>query len=118
MVNEQAAAGELHIGSINSALHSLLPEVLASFVERFPQVRVHIRSTASVDLYDAVQRSELDAAICLHPNFSIPKTLHWEPLRDEPLAVLVPQRLADHDAHQLLASEPFIRYDREVGGSK
>jgi len=118
LVNEQAAASELRIGSINTALHSLMPDVLAGFVKRFPQVRVHIRSSASVELYDAVQRSELDAAVCLHPHFTLPKTLNWEPLRDEPLTVLVPQRLARRDAHQLLSTEPFIRYERSVGGGR
>ena len=118
LVNEEAASGELRLGTINTALHSLLPEVLAGFVKRFPQARVHIHSAMSAELYDAVQRSELDAAICLHPNFSLPKTLNWEQLREEPLTVLAPARWAKRDAHELLANEPFIRYERELGGGK
>lgn len=118
-VNDAAVAGgDLHIGSINTALHSLLPDVLAGFVQRFPAVRVHIRSAMSAELYDAVRRQEIDAAVCLHPSFSLPKTLQWEQLREEPLTVLVPQRLARRRAHDVLASEPFIRYDRALGGGK
>jgi DNA-binding transcriptional LysR family regulator len=118
LVNDEAAGSELRIGAINTALHSLLPEVLAGFVKRFPQVRVHIRSAMTAELYEAMQRSELDAAVCLHPSFSLPKTLNWELLREEPLTVLAPQRWAKRDPHQLLAREPFIRYARELGGGK
>ncbi len=117
-VNEEAADSELRIGSINTAMHSLVPEVLAGFVQAFPEVRVYIRSAMSAELYDAVRRSELDAAICLHPSFVLPKTLAWEQLRAEPLTVLAPQRLARRDPHELLAREPFIRYDRALGGGK
>jgi DNA-binding transcriptional LysR family regulator len=118
LVNDESAGSELRLGSINTALHSLLPDVLAGFVKRFPNTRVHIHSAMSAELYGAVQRSELDAAVCLHPAFSLPKTMNWEQLREEPLTALVPQRWAKRDAHQLLASEPFIRYERELGGGK
>lgn len=117
-VNDELAQGELHIGAINTALHSLLPDVLAAFARRHPQVRVHIRSGLSVELYDAVRQQQLDAALCLHPAYSLPKALHWETLRNEPLVVLAPQRLARRAPHELLAREPFIRYDRSVGGGK
>ena len=117
-VNEQAASGELRLGTINTALHSLLPEMLAGFVKVFPDVSVHIRSALSAELFSAVQQGELDVAICLHPAFALPKTLHWEPLREEPLTVLAPQRWAGRDAHELLANEPLIRYDRQLGGGK
>lgn len=117
-VNDEAAGGELRLGSINTALHSLLPEMLAGFVKAFPEVRVHIRSALSAPLQQAVQHGELDVAICLHPAFTLPKTLHWEPLREEPLTVLAPVRWARREAHELLANEPLIRYDRQLGGGK
>ena len=118
LVSEEAAAGELRLGSINTALHSLLPDVLAGFGQQFPQVRVHIRSAATAELYEAVLQGQLDAAVCLHPHFALPKTLHWQMLRESPLTLLVPRRWARRGAHELLASEPFIRYDRQLGGGK
>jgi len=118
LINEDAATGELRLGTINTALHTLLPEVLAGFVKHYPQVRVIIRSLLSAELYDAVQRGDLDAAICLHPPFVLPKTLAWEQLREEPLMVLAPARWAKRDPHDLLRHQPFIRYDRDLGGGK
>lgn len=117
-INEKAATGELRLGAINTALHSLMPEVLAGFVKVYPSARVVIRSALSTELYDAVVRGELDAAVCLHPPFVMPKTLCWEQLCEEPLVVLAPARLAKRDAYTLLRDEPFIRYNRSLGGGK
>lgn len=117
-VNEEVATGELRIGAINTGLLSLLPEALARFGRIHPQVRVQILSGNSVDLFEDVQRGELDAAICLHPQFALPKTTAWALLREEPLVALAPARLARRDPHELLSREPFIRYDRNVGGGK
>src|SRR5258708_12531116 len=44
--------------------------------------------------------------------FALPKTCSWQQLREEPLVVLAPQSMAGADPHQLLATQPFIRYDR------
>jgi DNA-binding transcriptional LysR family regulator len=117
-INDEAATGELRLGVINTALHSLMPEVLAGFVKVYPDARVEIRSALTGDLYDAVLRGELDAAVCLHPPFVIPKTLSWEQLCEEPLVVMAPARWSERDAHTLLREEPFIRYNRILGGGK
>lgn len=117
-VNEEAAAGELRLGAINTALHTVLPDVLKAFTARHPQAWVQVRSGLSAELFEALQRGELDAAICLHPAFQLPKTLDWALLREEPLVVLAPQRLGRRDPHELLATQPFIRYDRALGGGK
>jgi DNA-binding transcriptional LysR family regulator len=117
-VNEEIVTGELRVGAINTALLSLLPDALARFASAHPQVHVTVQSGSSVELYEAVQRGELDAAICLHPQYAPPKTMAWALLRDEPLVVLAPARLARREPHTLLAREPFIRYDRGVGGGK
>lgn len=117
-VNESASARELRIGTINTALHSLLPEALARFTADHPGVSVYIKSAKSDELYEAVKQSELDAAVCLHPPFSIPKAMAWELLRQEPLVVLAPLSDQSADPHELLRTRPLIRYDRSVGGGK
>lgn len=117
-INDEAATGELRLGAINTALHSLMPEVLAGFVKVHPEARVEIRSALSPDLYDAVLRGELDAAVCLHPPFLLPKTVCWQQLCEEPLVVMAPARWARRDAHALLREEPFIRYNRNLGGGR
>jgi DNA-binding transcriptional LysR family regulator len=113
-----AATGELRLGTINTALHSLLPDILARFVTAHPHVKVFIQSGTSNELYEALRQGDVDAAVCTHPAFAMPKTFVWELLREEPLVVIAPQSLAQRDAHDLLAHEPLIRYDRSLAGGK
>jgi DNA-binding transcriptional LysR family regulator len=117
-INDETAAGALKLGAINTALHSMLPEILAGFVKVYPDAQVDIRSGLTTDLYDAVLRGELDAAVCLHPPFALPKTLNWDALAEEPLVVMAPPRWSRRDAHALLRDEPFIRYNRSLSGGK
>ncbi len=118
VISDEAATGELKLGAINTALHSVLPEILAGFVKAYPDAQVEIRSGLTTDLYDAVVRGELDAALCLLPPFVLPKTLNWDPLAEEPLVVMAPPKWGQRDAHALLREEPFIRYNRALSGGK
>lgn len=117
-LNDDAAGGELRVGTINTALHSLLPEILARFVKTHPAAKVFLQSEMSSTLYRAVQDGVLDAAVCLYPPFAMAKTFGWAQLREEPLVLLVPSRLARADPHALLRTSPLIRYDRSLGGGK
>jgi DNA-binding transcriptional LysR family regulator len=118
MVNDEHATGELRLGTINTALHSLLPDILARFVKSHPKVKMFIQSGTSAELYEALRQGEVDAAVCTHPSFATPKNFAWELLREEPLVVLAPRRLGRRDPHALLRSEPLIRYDRALAGGK
>lgn len=117
-INQAEEMHELRIGTINTALHSLLPDALARFTNAHPDVSVHIRSALSGELFEAVKQLELDAAVCLHPPFALPKTFAWELLRQEPLVVLARARDRQMDPHELLRTRPLIRYDRSLGGGK
>lgn len=117
-VNEAGAAGELLIGTINTALHSLLPDILSGFVARCPDAKVFLESGTTRQLYQAVQQGRLDAAVCLYPPFVLAKTFDWALLREEPLVLLAPRGLAHLPPHELLCSQPLIRYDRALGGGQ
>jgi DNA-binding transcriptional LysR family regulator len=118
LLGSGTAGGELVIGTINTALHSVLPDVLAHFVKTHPGVKMFLQSGTTATLHKAVQQGELDAAVCLHPAFALPKTFDWSLLREEPLVLLAPSRLGRRDPHELLRTSPLIRYDRTLGGGK
>ncbi len=118
VANDDTTAGELRLGAGTNALTGMLPDVLARMVEKFPRIKVFIKPGYSPELHHAVESGEIDAAIVLQAPFALPKTCHWELLREEPLVVLAPQRLAGRDPHELLASEPLIRYDRQQWGGR
>lgn len=118
VANDDPSAGELRLGAGTNALTGMLPDILARMVARFPGIQVFIKPGYSPELHRAVDSGELDAAIVLQAPFALPKTCGWELLREEPLVVLAPARMADRDPHELLATEPLIRYDRSQWGGR
>ena len=118
LANDNAVSGELRLGACPTALAGMLPDILARMVEEFPEINVFIKPGYSADLYRAVESGELDAAIVLHAPYTLPKTCNWQLLREEPLVVLAPASMAGRDPHELLATQPLIRYDRNHWGGR
>lgn len=110
--------GELRLGTVNTALHGMVPELMRNFFARHDSVRISIRSGLAPDLYTALVQTELDAALCLKPSFDLPKTVRWAALRQEPLVLLAPAADAALDPLALLRSRPLVRYDRQLAGGK
>jgi DNA-binding transcriptional LysR family regulator len=110
--------GELRIGAISTALLSVLPDVLSSLVRLYPKIEVYIVPGTSVDLYGRVADGDLDAALLVKPPFALPKVCEWQTLREESLVALTHSSRAGRKAHDLLATEPFIRYDRSHWGGQ
>ena len=109
-------AGDLQIGCISTALAYLVPRVLATLIERHKHLRTHLEPAFSTELYRKVVVGDIDVALMVRPAFDLPKEFTWRPFRDEPFVVLAPAQLAGRQAHEVLASEPFIRYHRRSWG--
>jgi DNA-binding transcriptional LysR family regulator len=105
-------AGELRLGAIQSAKSGLLPGILSVMTKKYPQIEVRIVGDTAAPLYAKVIDGDLDAVIGMKPIFPIPKTCDWRLLREEPLIVLTPASAAVRSPNAVLASEPFIRLDR------
>ncbi|NZA26316.1 LysR family transcriptional regulator [Luteimonas sp. SJ-92] len=118
VANDGTLSGELRIGACPTGLAGILPDILARMVGEFPQINVFIRPGYSADLYSEVEGGDLDAAVVLQAPYALPKTCDWQLLREEPLVVLAPRRMAGRDPHELLAAEPLIRYDRNHWGGR
>lgn len=118
LANDGELRGELRLGACTTPIIGLLPEVLARVSRSFPQVTVHIQSGTSSQLYREVEAGNLDAAFVLEAPYPLPKTCEWTMLREEPLILLAPRAFAGEDPHQLLRSQPFIRYDRNQWGGR
>jgi DNA-binding transcriptional LysR family regulator len=108
-------SGQLRLGAFQSALCGLLPDILALMEEAYPQIDVHIARGTSTELYRKVlDGDDLDAAIITQPPFAIPKRCDWRLVREEQLIVLTRAPAASRKPHAILASEPFIRLDRNT----
>jgi DNA-binding transcriptional LysR family regulator len=113
IASNETPSGELRLGTVQTVLAGLLPDILRRMRERYPQIEVHIARGGSGELYPRVLSGELDAAIIARPPFSMPKACNWHELRSEPLIVLTPASMTTRDAHSVLRAEPFIRLERK-----
>lgn len=118
IAQDSPVSGELRLGACPTTLAGMLPNILAGMVEAFPLINVFIKPGYSADLYRAVETNDLDAAFVLEAPFDLPKTCAWRLLREEPLVMLAPASMVGRDPHELLASEPLIRYDRHQWGGR
>lgn len=110
--------GELRLGVFGSAMTGMLPPVLKRLYDKYSELSVFVAPGSSVELCRQVSTGALDAAIVVEPQFSIGKGCEWSPLLEEQLVVVAPRHLEAKPAHELLATEPFIRYDRSVLGGQ
>lgn len=118
IANDDMPLGELRLGASASALTGLLPPVLRRLYERHPKLEIYIEPGTSSHLYHSVTTGVLDAAVIVEPQFTLPKACDWRVLVEEPLCVLAPLAMAGRDPLELLATEPFIRYDRAMWGGR
>jgi len=108
-------SGQLRLGTFQSALSGLLPDILALMKQKYPQIDVNITLGISAELYRKVlDGDDLDAVIIAQPPFAIPKSCDWRLLREEPLIVLTRAPAPSRKPHAILASEPFIRLHRRL----
>lgn len=118
LANDDAPFGEWRLGVSASALTGLLPPLLRGLYDKHPKLAVYMEPGNSGTLYQRVTAGMLDAAVIVEPQFTLPKSCGWQVLVEEPLCVLAPAAFAGRDALDLLASEPFIRYDRTMWGGR
>jgi DNA-binding transcriptional LysR family regulator len=118
LANDDAPLGEWRLGVSASALTGLLPPLLRGLYDKHPKLAVYMEPGNSGTLYQRVTAGSLDAAIIVEPQFTLPKSCGWQVLAEEPLCVLAPGRFAGRDPLDLLASEPFLRYDRNMWGGR
>ena len=118
IANEKSFAGRLALGAVSSALTGMLPPILSEMAQKYPLMTLFVDPGSSNDLYAKVNSGELDAAVIVEPQFSLPKTCAWETWREEPLILLTPRNVTEKDPHKILQAYPFIRYDRKQWGGR
>ena len=117
IASHSSLPGELRLGVFPTALIDMVPTLLQRMYAVYPELSVFVRPGPSVQLCSGVTAGELDAALVIEPQFVLPKNCEWQPLTVERLVVIAHRSMAGCDPLSLLASEPFIRYDRvSLGG--
>ena len=111
-------SGSLRIGAIASVQQDLLVDALGRFRAVYPEVRVRIVPGVSLSLLGQVDAGEVDMAVLIRPPFTLSPELGWHRLLSEPVMLAVPASLPDAPWRELLAAQPFIRYDRASFGGR
>jgi DNA-binding transcriptional LysR family regulator len=110
--------GALTVGAIASAHMALLPDALRAFRHALPAWRVRLVPGVSLNLLAQVDAGEMDLAVIIRPPFSLPSELQWRTLVAEPFVLLAPAAKKRAPWRELIATQPFIRYERRSFGGR
>ncbi|GAA5234980.1 LysR family transcriptional regulator [Verticiella sediminum] len=114
----EAGVTRIQLGAIASIQRTLLPDALARFHREHPNAHTRIVPGVSIDLVNRVDAGELDLAVVIRPPFGLHSDLHWSTLVREPFRLLVPRTTPGADWAELLATQPFVRYERTSFGGR
>jgi len=118
IANSDGQFGELRMGVATSTLADLTPNLIKRMYRLHPQLRIYVESGASSYLYGRVVSRDIDVAIMAELVHELPKGFEWAQLKEERLVLLTPPRMRKAPPNELLASEPFIRFDRALRGGQ
>ena len=110
--------GELKVGAIATLQTGLLPEALPRFRAAAPRVELKLVPGVSLNLLSQIDAGELDLALLIKPPFELPKELLQISLAHEPFVLITPIGVTADDPLQILAEQPFVRYDRRSFGGR
>jgi DNA-binding transcriptional LysR family regulator len=107
----------IDLGAISTVQATLLPKALHRFRAGYPGIHVNIVPGMSAQLLTQVDAGELDLAVMIKPRLGIPPEMKWVPLMRERYIGIAPTG-APRDLRKLIASLPFIRYNRRSHGGQ
>ncbi|MES2819254.1 MAG: LysR substrate-binding domain-containing protein [Pseudomonadota bacterium] len=110
--------GELKVGAIGTLQTGLLPQALPRFRNLAPRIELKLVPGVSLNLLSQLDAGELDLALLIRPPFALPKELLQVELAREPFVLIAPLDTPGDDPLQLLAEQPFVRYDRRSFGGR
>ncbi|HEY8050013.1 MAG TPA: LysR family transcriptional regulator [Ramlibacter sp.] len=117
LADQDELSGAVMVGALVSSLMGAFANALWALKRDHPRLEVKLFAGLSSDFAPKVERGELDAAVVTRPPRALPNAVKWTPLYAEPMILVVPRRphfeLA-RDARGILASAPFVRFDRTL----
>ncbi|MFD1556964.1 LysR family transcriptional regulator [Paraburkholderia silviterrae] len=115
---DPAVAVRINIGAIASVQRALLPDALAALRQQCPGASTRVIPGVSMELLNLVDAGEIDLAAIIRPPFALQSDMRWTPLAQEPYRLIVPRGVKGSDWMELIATRPYIRYDRASFGGR
>jgi DNA-binding transcriptional LysR family regulator len=110
-------SGTFTLGSIPTALNSVLPKALLELRELHPRLQVMVHHGLSPSFVDLLRNGEVDAAIISEPR-SVLADLTWESFAVEPVLVIAPREAVGRTDESLLSKYSYIRFNRHFWVSR
>ncbi len=111
------AAGTLALGSIPTALTSVIPRALLALRAAHPRLHIKVHHGLSPSLTELIRHGEMDAAIISEPPAPVPD-MSWEEFAQEPVLVIAPKEAKGRTDEALLKQYPYIRFNRHFWVSR
>ncbi|KQS82502.1 LysR family transcriptional regulator [Methylobacterium sp. Leaf361] len=105
-------SGTLRIGSVSTALMSVVPPTLRYMAEHHPEIALKIIPGTSSQLLYMLESGAIDCAITIRPTFEIAKEFGWHLIREEPLTLVCPADLPFEGVEACLSTSSIIRMYR------
>jgi len=106
--------GRLRLGAIHTVLARRLPKALVWIKAYHPDLHISVASGMSAELARRIEDGDLDAAITTEPVSPYPQSLDYTPLFEDRFWAIASPELAGQSLPQLLASQPFLRFDKRA----
>ncbi|WP_300061426.1 LysR family transcriptional regulator [uncultured Roseobacter sp.] len=113
VLGESGVSGDVALGALPTTLTTMVPSAISLLVADYPQVRVRLFPGLSNHLVSQLERGALDAAIVTRPDL-LPARLDFLDIAEEPLQLLASCDIESNDPFELLATHPFIRFNRDA----
>jgi len=105
--------GELVLGTVPTCMSGLVPLSMSNLKRRHASLHISVQPGLTRALLAETQRGGIDAAIVTRPSL-IPTGLTFEEIAEEDLQLLAAPNIESNDPLELLATEPFIRFNRDA----
>lgn len=106
-------AGSLVLGSISTALTSVIPKALLTLRELYPRLQISVFYGLSPTFVEQLRHREIDAAIMSEPLTNI-RDVIWEHFASTPVVVIAPKNARANSDETLLKELPYIRLNRQL----
>ncbi len=113
VISADALEGEVSLGAVPTTLTGLVPLAISRLKSEFPKLHVQVHPGLTTPLISQIERGTLDAAIVSRPTV-LPPDFDYRHIADEPLQLLAAKGTTCDDPLALLASRPFIRFNRDA----
>ena len=113
VVSADALQGDISLGAVPTTLTGLVPLAISRLKTAFPKLHVQVNPGLTTPLISQIERGTLDVALVSRPPV-IPPAFDYRHIADEPLQLLAARGTACDDPLDLLASRPFIRFNRDA----